>query len=171
MPGCTPTLQMLITWSSMTLTSDQVGTYGETGYESLKILRCDLAICAFGELVMSMEQHPAETQRDKSAFDWKAGMHLGGTMRSIESVVGTEQCVIKSFAIKRVVKRKTWNYEAVGNTHGTRMGPGPNRPGVGRVPMRIDARIEREVEHPSGTCGNNQQVRIMQIARQVLDIT
>ena len=60
-----------------------------------------LAICAFGETVMYLELHRAEIQRDKSALDWKQGVYLGGMMRSNESVVGTEQGVVKTFAIKK----------------------------------------------------------------------
>ena len=109
----TPALQWLIRWSSMTLTRYQVGADGKTGYERMKNRRCNIAICAFGEMVMYKELHPAETQRDKSALDWKLGVYLGGMMRSNESVVGTEQGVIKAFAIKRTAEKERWNLEAV----------------------------------------------------------
>ena len=47
-------------------------------------------ICAFGEI------------------DWKRGVYLGGMMRSNESVVGTDQGVIKAFAIKRISPKDRW---------------------------------------------------------------
>ena len=53
-------MQWLIRWSSMTLTRYQVGTDGKTGYERLRNRRCDMDICAFGEIVMYKELHPAE---------------------------------------------------------------------------------------------------------------
>ena len=90
----------------MTLTRYQVGTDGKTCYEMLKNRRCDMNICACGEMVMYKELHPAETQRDKSALDWKHGVYLGGVMRSNESVVGTDQGVVKAFAIKRMTPKE-----------------------------------------------------------------
>ena len=169
LPADTPALQWLIRWSSMTLTRYQVGADGKTGYERMKNRRCNMAICAFGEMVMYKELHPAETQRDKSVMDWKQGLYLGGLMRSNESVVGTEQGVIKAFAIKRMAGKERWNLEAVKSMPGTLMGPDPSRPGRDRVPIRIEARIEREVEQPSGSDGRKKQVRIMKITRKILE--
>ena len=54
---------------------------------------------------------------------------------------------------------------------GTLMGPDPSRPGRDRVPIRIEARIEREVEQPSGSDGKKKQVRRMKITRKVLEKT
>ena len=82
LPGDTPALQWLIRWASMTLTRYQVGTDGKTGYERMRNRYCDTAICACGEKVVYKGLHPAETQRDKSALDWKQGVYLGGIMRS-----------------------------------------------------------------------------------------
>ena len=127
----------------MTLTRYQVGAYGKTGYEMMKNRRCNFAICAIGEMVMHKELHHAETERDKSAFDWKRGVYLGGLMRSNESVVGTDQGVIKAFAIKRLTEKERTSLEAVKNMPGTLMGPDPNRPGRDRVPIGIEARVER----------------------------
>ena len=90
-------------------------------------------------------------------------------MRSNESVVGTERGVVKAFAIKRIANKEKWNYEAVKSMPGTLMGPDPNRPGRDRVPIRIEARREREVETPSGSDGKNEQVRRMKITRKVLE--
>ena len=120
----------------MTLTRHQVGTDGKTGYERLRNRRCEMDICAFGEIVMYKELHPAETQRDKSALDWKQGVYLGGMMRSNESVVGTDQGVIKAFAIKRMSPENRWDYMAVKNMPGTLMGPDPDRARGGRVLIR-----------------------------------
>ena len=113
----------------MILTRYQVGADGKTGYERMKNRRCNFAICAFGELVMYKELHPAETERDKSALDWKRGVYLGGLMRSNESVVGTDQGVIKAFAVKRLMEKERWSLEAVRKMPGTLMGPYPSIPG------------------------------------------
>ena len=137
----------------------------------MKNRRCNFAICAFGEMVMYKELHPAETERDKSALDWKRGVYLGGLMRANESVVGTDQGVIKAFAIKRLMEKERWSLEAVKNMPGTLMGPDPNRPGRDRVPIRIEARVDREAEHPSGSDGRRKQVRRMKITRKVLERT
>ena len=141
----------------MTMTRYQVGAYGKTGYERMKNRRCNFAICAFGEMVMYKELHPAKTERDKSALGWKRGVYLGGRMRSNESVVGTDQGVIKAFAVKRMTEKERWNLEAVKDMPGTLMGPDPNRPGGDRVPIRKEARIEREVEQPSDQTGERNR--------------
>ena len=60
-----------------------------------------------------------------------------------------------------MVNRERWNYEAVKSMPGTLMEPDPNRPGRDRAPIRIEARIEREVEPPSGSEGKKKQVRRM----------
>ena len=67
--------------------------------------------------------------------------------------MGTEQGVVKAFAIKGMVKNGRWNHEAVRSMPGTLMGPDLNRPGRDRVPIRFEAMIEREVEQPSGSDG------------------
>ena len=80
-------------------------------------------------------------------------------MRSNESVVGTDQGVIKAFAIKRMSPENRWDRGAVKDMPGTLMGPDPNRPGRDRVPIRIEARVDREVEKPSGPSDKEKQVR------------
>ena len=45
------------------------------------------------------------------------------------------------------------------------------RQGRDRVPIRIEARVEREVEKPSGSDGRRKQVRRMKITKKVLEKT
>ena len=92
-------------------------------------------------------------------------------MRSNESVVGTDQGVVKAFAIKRMTTKERWDYMAVKNMPGTLMGPDPNKPGRDRVPIRIEARVDRDAEQPSGSDGKEKQVRRMKITKKVLEKT
>ena len=65
-------------------------------------------------------------------------------------MIGTDQGVIKAFAIKRMSPKERWDYLAVKNMPGTLVGPDPNRPGRDRLSNRIEAGLDREDEQPSG---------------------
>ena len=67
------------------------------------------------------------------------------------------------------MEKERWSLEAVKSMPGTLMGPDPHRPGGARVPIRREARVEREVEQPSGLDGRKEQVRRMKNTRKVLE--
>ena len=115
----------------------------KTGYERLRNRTCDTAICEFGEGIMHKEVHPAETKKTKLRYIGNIGVYLGGMARSNESVVGTEQGLIKAFAVNRKPKKDRWDYQAITEMPGTLIRPNPEGSGNDRIAIRIEGRVER----------------------------
>ena len=77
--------------------------------------------------------------------------------------------MVKAFAIKRRSPKERWDYQAVKRMPRTLVGPDPNISGRYRLSIRIEARVDREDEQPSGSCTREKTVRIMRITKKDID--
>ena len=140
-------IQWMVRWASGALSRYQIGSDGRTAYERLKGRRCRIPICSFGERVLYKELHSkGRDRRNKAVCDWKYGVYLGLAFRSNSAIIGTRDGVIRAYAVKRRPVERRWSYEEVTGVTGTPGAPDPKKPGKSQVPIRVEARIEEEIQ-------------------------
>ena len=121
-PGDNITLWM-IRWAAMNVSRYLVGQDGQTGYERRRGRKCNIPVARFGEMVWYRELRENKERRDKFSTEWKEGIWLGHSRNSNETLVGTDDGVVRAFAIRGFPEGQRWNGERIKRMQGTLKNP------------------------------------------------
>ena len=106
-------LQWAIRWAAMAYARYKVGEDGKTAYERQKGRKCKLEVISFGEKVMFKMLKITDGKQEKMNTDWREGLWLGHSRISSEVYIGTEEGVVRAWAVKRKAEGEKWDAELV----------------------------------------------------------
>ena len=134
-------LQWLVRWAAMVATKYRKDKEGKTPYERIKGTRCKMEVVPFGEVVCYKELSDGSNKENKLECKWQEGIWLGHAARTTETIIGTQEGVVKAWAIRRRPEEERWNWEMVNDMRGTPGCPVPGRGGI-RIPIRIRVNVD-----------------------------
>ena len=139
-------LQWLVRWAAMVVSRFRVGEDGKTPYQRQKGRKCKEEVVPFAELVhyRKLSEDPG---RNKLESPWEEGLWLGHARSSNEALIGTENGVVRAWAVKRRQEEERWDAKRILEMQGTPARPNPQSPGVD-VPVHIHLPQESEVPLP-----------------------
>ena len=144
-----PIVTWMIRWVAMNISRYQVGTDGMTAFERRRGRRCNIPAVSFGEKVWYKKRDKPKDQQ-KSEPKWEKAIWLGHARDSNETIVGTTEGAVKTYAIKRMPEDERWDAEFIRNIRGIPQQPDPKRKGA-TIPISFKFEsISTEGEtHPS----------------------
>ncbi len=140
-------LQWLIRWAAMLPSRLLVGKDYTTAYERRRGRKCNIATEKFGEYVWYRELRSKTEAQEKMKTDWHEGVWLGHNRDSNEVLIGTDNGVVKAFAVRKKPKEEQWNGERIKHMKGTPARPNPRRVGA-EVPVHVRFGEEFDDEEP-----------------------
>ena len=126
-------LLWMVRWAAMMATRFLVGVDGKTAYERKRGRKCRIGVVPFGETVMYKELGKKTPSMETS---WKTGVWLGHARNSNEVLIGTNDGVVRAYAVIRKAEGERWSAENLRNMKGTPQQPDPSKPGL-NIPTRI----------------------------------
>ena len=108
-------------------------------------------------------------RQNKFDSEWREGLWLGHARTSNEHILGTEEGVVRAYAIKRQDPERRWSAELVRGLQGTPQQPNPNRPGPA-IPIRVnfDTPLADVPEPTAVPDSSRRRIRRMRITQEVL---
>ena len=104
-------LQWLAHWVSVTLNRYKIHAHGKTAFQVATGHSCRRPITAFGESVLWKNSAKPGTRRDKGDSEFREGIYLGVTGRSIESIIGTPEGIVRAYSVRRVPQSQRWSMD------------------------------------------------------------
>jgi len=143
-----------------------VGKDGKTPYERRRGRKCRVPVVPFGETVWYKEIKENKAKADSA---WTEGIWLGHHRESNETLVGTNEGVVRAYAIIRKQEGQRWDRERLKNMKGTPQKPDPSKDGL-IIPLRITFDEPSEnLEEESQLPRKEEGPRIMMIRREDLE--
>ena len=131
----------MVRWAAIMCSRYLVGSDGRTAYERRKGRRCKLPVVPFGETVWYRKVRDNKERRNKFLSEWEEGLWLGHTKSSNEAVIGTNEGVVRAYAIRRKEEGQRWCAARIRNLQGTPQQPDPSKAGISiPVSVRFDPR-------------------------------
>ena len=118
-------MQWMVRWAAMMYSRLKVGPDGKTAFERQRGKKCKTEVVPFGEKVM-YERLKDGGRKNIMESNFEEGLWLGHTRQSNEILVGTEEGVVRAWAIKRVPEAERWSEARIKNMKGTPQKPDPN---------------------------------------------
>ena len=128
--------EWMIRWAAMVPSRYLIGHDGRTAYERRRGRKCRIGVVPFGETVMCKELREGKTQKDKMDTEWKDGIWLGHARESNEVLIGTDDGVVRAYAVIRKPPGERWSAERLKTMRGTPQQPDPRKPGT-HVPIQV----------------------------------
>ena len=97
-----PIMPRLVRWAAMSVSRFQKGRDGRTPYERQRGRPCEIGVVPFGETILYRMPEVARDRHQALEERWSKGIWLGHTRGSAETLVATDQEVIKVWAIRRL---------------------------------------------------------------------
>ena len=104
-------IQWLAYWVSMTLNRYKVHPTGKTSFEMATGHSCRRPITTFGEKVLWKKN--TKPRRDKGDSEFSTGIYLGVTGRTVESLIGTPDGLVKAYTVRRLPVEERWAMDDV----------------------------------------------------------
>ena len=127
-------LQWLVRWAAMLYSRFKRGEDGKTAYERQRGCKCIQEVVPFGEKVHYRKLEGEN--KNKLESQWEAGIWLGHARGSNEILIGTDQGVVRAWAVKRMPAEERWSAADVLGLRGVPARPNPQAPGQD-VPVAI----------------------------------
>ena len=119
LPCAHPIMAWLVEHAAYLLNRCQLGTDGRTPWGRLHGKEASEKICEFGERVL---WYVPKKQRAKLDVRWRHGIFLGRSLNSDQNYIGLDDgSVTSARAMVRLVPRKRWSSDKVGNISGLPM--------------------------------------------------
>ena len=145
-PDQSAIMAWLAKWSAELISKYAPGDDGKTPYERIRQETCKVPLVPFGEAIMYLPMKTAKASKGTPAR--KPGIWLGVIERTEETIVGTENGVVKCRTVSRMAEGEQWNRERV-----LRMRGSPWEPVPGKQSMHIPVDVDDNGEDPEGDEG------------------
>jgi hypothetical protein len=158
----------MIRWAAMMTSRYLKGKDNETPYQRRRGRICEIPVVPYGEKVWFKRIREQKSQKDKMESEWEEGIWLGHNRATNESVIGTENGVIRAYSIERKPEGERWDRAMMDAIKGTPQQPDPTKQSV-HIPTKVnfDEPDDEEVEEAQ-PARNPMDVRRMRITMETL---
>ena len=131
-----PSITWMFKHAADIINRTRIGIDGKTAFRRLRGNNFVQKVAEFGENVWYLRQN--SLGKDKFNSRWSEGIYLGAINESSETIIGTDQGVVKSRDFRRKsIYADRWNKDRFDSIKGTPWEPSPGRGGDYQIKSRI----------------------------------